>query len=278
MVSQAQRNTTFRDLHGSGCFIMPNPWSVGSAKLMAGLGAKALATTSAGHAFHIGKCDMGHVSREEALVHASEIVSATSLPVNGDLENGYGDDPDRVSETIRLASEAGLSGCSIEDTNMADPVGSYDFDLAVERVKAGAAAAKGLSNGFVFTARADGVMLGHYDMVEAIKRCQAFEEAGADVVYLPIPPSIEDLKALCDAVNIPVNCLAAGSLLDHSHEELAAAGARRISLGSSIASTANRAMHDAVKSMLNDGNFTPLKSSISSWKLDALMEAGMTKE
>jgi len=141
-----QRHEAFAALHEEGCFIMPNPWDIGSAKMMAALGAKALATTSSGHAFTIGKADFGSVSRDEALQHASDIVAATSLPVNGDLENGYGDDPDAVAETIRLASEAGLSGCSIEDVATSQREDHYGFEQAVERIKAAVDAARSLTH------------------------------------------------------------------------------------------------------------------------------------
>ena len=135
---------------------------------------------------------MGEITRDEAMAHAETLVAAPSLPVSGDFENGYGDAPDYVAETIRLASEAGLAGCSIEDTNMVDH-SAYDFDLAVERVRAAASAARSLNGDFVFVARADGVMNGVYDMEEAIRRIQAFDEAGADCLYVPVPPSLDDV-------------------------------------------------------------------------------------
>jgi len=273
-MSLLERHKTFAAMHESGCFIMPNPWDIGSACMMSALGAKALATTSSGHAFTIGKADFGHVTREEALQHASDIVAATPLPVNGDLENGYGDDPDTVAETIRLASEAGLSGCSIEDVATSQDGNFYPFDLAVERVKAAVDAARSLNHPFIFTARADGVMLGAYDMDEAIARVHAFEKAGAHAVYVPIPPSLADIKRLCEAVSIPVNALAAGPFVKHSYAEFADAGVRRISLGSAIARATHRTIHDAVSSMLNDGNFSPLANSISGGEVEELIKKG----
>ncbi len=266
------RHESFVDLHKSGCFVMPNPWDIGSARMMAALGAKALATTSAGHAFTLGKADMGNVSRDQALQHASDIVAATPLPVNGDLENGYGDAPEMVAETIQLAVEAGLSGCSIEDTRMDGQETAYPFDEAVARVAAAADKAKGLGRPFVFTARADGVMLGLYDMDEAIRRVQAFEKAGADAVYVPIPPSMEEMARLCRSVSCPVNGLAAGPFVNHTRAEFAASGVRRISLGSAIARATHRLISDAVTAMVEEGDFSLLARSMNSDVVDQMLK------
>ncbi len=266
------RHQDFVDLHQSGCFVMPNPWDRGSAKMMAAKGAKALATTSAGHAFTLGKRDMGFVTRDEALLHAAEIVASTPLPVNGDLENGYGDAPSKVAETIYLAGEAGLSGASIEDTTMRQDELSYGFELAVERVAAGAKAARDIGRPFVFTARADGVMIGAYDMDEAIRRAKAYAAAGADVVYVPIPKTMEDIARLCAAVDVPVNALAAGPYVAHTVADFAAAGVRRISLGSAIARATHRVIDDTLGAMLGDGDFTQLSRSIDGSKIDSMME------
>ena len=184
----AERHQTFHTLHQAGCFVIPNPWDIGSARMMAAAGAKALATTSSGFAFTLGRSDTGNVSRDEALRHAEDIVRATPLPVSGDFENGFADAPDDVAETIRLAAEAGLSGCSIEDTQMIDGNPAYDFEYAVDRIKAAADAARSLSQPFMLCARADGVMNGVYDLDEGIRRIQAFEKAGANLVYIPVPP------------------------------------------------------------------------------------------
>jgi len=235
------------------------------------LGAVALATTSSAHAFTLGRRDMGHVSREEALDHANDIVRATNLPVNGDLENGYGDEPDAVAETIRQAAQAGLSGCSIEDTTMRKDEISYPFDLAVERVKAAVDATKSLKQPFIFTARADGVLAGSYDMDEAIRRAKAFDEAGADMIYVPIPPSLDDIVRLCGEVNCPVNVLAAGPFVKHTKAEIAAAGARRISLGSAIARASHRVIMDSVSAMVNDGDFSILSKSVGGNVIDPMM-------
>jgi len=266
------RHQDFADLHKAGCFVMPNPWDMGSAKMMAANGAVALATTSAGHAFTLGMPDMGHVTRDQALLHAAEIVAATPLPVNGDLENGYGDAPGVVAETIYLAAETGLSGASIEDTTMRADALSYPFDLAVARIEAAAKAARDIGRPFMLTARADGVMIGAYDMDEAIARALAFVTAGADVIYVPIPPDMADIARLCAAVDKPVNALAAGPYLAHSVADFAAAGVRRISLGSAIARASQRLVDDALKAMLGEGEFTPLQHSISGDQVDGMLK------
>ncbi|MEL6121059.1 MAG: isocitrate lyase/phosphoenolpyruvate mutase family protein [Pseudomonadota bacterium] len=262
---------TFRALHQPGNpFVLMNVWDAGSAKVAAGLGAQALGTTSDGQAFTLGKLDMGEVTRDEALAHAEVIVSATSLPVSGDFENGYGDDPDYVADTIRFAAEAGLAGCSIEDTNMADH-SAYDFDLAVERVRAAASAARSLRSDFVFVARADGVMNEVYDMDEAVRRIRAFDEAGADCLYVPMPPSIEDVARVCQATTKPVNAIAAGKFAKVSRDDFAAAGVGRISLGSALSKVTHAALLKAAKGILNDGDFSELLNGASSEEVEALL-------
>lgn len=190
---------TFRALHIKGDpLLMVNVWDGGSAKMMAAMGAKALATSSAAHAFTLGRPDGGTLTRDEALAHAQDIVSATPLPVQGDFENGFGDDPDTCAETVRMAAEIGLAGICIEDTALPDQT-AYDFDLAVERIAAAAAAARGLGHDFVLTARADGILTGAYDTDEAIRRLLAFEAAGADCLYAPLPPDMAALARICAA-------------------------------------------------------------------------------
>jgi 2-methylisocitrate lyase-like PEP mutase family enzyme len=238
------------------------------------MGAKALATSSAAHAFALGRPDMGGVSRDEALAHAEAIVAATPLPVPGDFENGFADDPDGVAETVRLAGEVGLSGCSIEDTQMVDGSPAYAADLAVERIRAAVAAARALGRPFMLCARADGVMDGSYDLAEGNRRLQAFEAAGADLLYLPVPPGRAELKAVLSAVSKPVNALAAGPLRDLTVAELAAMGVRRISTGSQIARVTHAAIRDAVTAMLGAGSFAPLKQAASGDEIDALLRAG----
>lgn len=262
MTSLAARHEAFHDLHQAGCFVIPNPWDAGSARMMAALGARALATTSAGFAFTLGRPDMGSVTRDEALTHAEAIVAATALPVSGDFENGFADAPDDVAETVLLSGEAGLSGCSIEDTMMVAGNPAYEFDLAVERVRAAASAARALGRPFVFCARADGVMNGVYDAEEAIRRVRAFENAGADLLYVPLPPDMASLKRIVASVSKPVNALAAGPYTRYSVADFAAIGVRRISTGSAIARATHRVIADTVSAMLDDGDFTPLANGL----------------
>jgi 2-methylisocitrate lyase-like PEP mutase family enzyme len=268
------RHQTFHDLHQSGCFVMPNPWDVGTARLMAGLGARALATSSAAHAFTLGRPDGGTLTRDEALAHAEMIVRATNLPVNGDLENGFADDPDGVAETVRGAAEAGLSGCSIEDTIPTTGMPAYDFALSVERIKAASAAARALNRPFILCARADGVMQGSYDLAEGIRRLQAFAAAGADLLYIPIPPGMAELTRIIASVAKPVNALAAGPLRQANVADLAAIGVRRISLGSQVARMAQTAVVTAVRAMVSDGSFAPLLSGLSGSEIDELLHKG----
>jgi 2-methylisocitrate lyase-like PEP mutase family enzyme len=273
-MSLAARHQAFSDLHASGCFVIPNPWDAGSARMMAALGAKALATTSAGYAFTLGRADMGHVSRDEMLGHAQEMVAATGLPVSGDFENGFGDDPETVAQTVRLAGEVGLSGCSIEDTRMTDGNPSYDFALSVERIKAAVAAARGLGRPFILCARTDGVMNGAYDTDEAIRRAQAFENAGADLLYAPLLPDLAALSRFVKSVSAPVNALAAGAVQKCTVGEIAALGVRRISTGSKIARLTHRVIHDSMTEMLGAGSFTSFNNAMDGGAVDALIEQG----
>jgi 2-methylisocitrate lyase-like PEP mutase family enzyme len=274
----AERHQKFHALHQQGCFVIPNPWDMGSARMMAASGAVALATSSAAFAFTLGRPDMGHVTREEALKHAENIVRATSLPVSGDFENGFADAPDDVAETIRLAAEAGLSGCSIEDTQMIEGNPAYDFEFAVERIKAAVDAARALKQPFILCARADGVMNGVYDLDEGIRRVQAFERVGADLVYIPVPPGPEELRRVVASVKVPVNALAAGPLTKLSVKEIAAIGARRISLGSMIARVTHAAIAEQMDAILKDGDFTKLSAAASGSRINAMLEAGAAHE
>lgn len=272
-MSMKDKHERFAALHGTGCFVMPNPWDRGSAQMMAAMGAVALATSSAAHAFTLGRPDMGGVTRDEALAHAQDIVAATNLPVSGDFENGFGDAPEDVAETVRLAAEAGLSGCGIEDMAFGVNVTAYDFELALEKVRAGVAAARGLGRPFVLTARADGVMNGVYDLEAGIARLQAFEAAGADCLYLPVPPGQAELARVLAAVKGPVNALAVGPLQDLSISTLAGMGVRRISLGSQMARLTHAAIRDGMAG-LQAGTLTPFRASASGDEIDALLEEG----
>jgi len=262
----------FRALHVPGDpFILTNVWDRGSAKMLAAMGAQALATSSAAHAFTQGRPDGGTLTRDEALAHAQDILSATPLPVQGDFENGFGDDPDTCAETVRLSAEIGLAGICIEDIALpADE--AYDFPLAVERIKAAASAARALSQDFVLTARADGVMTGVYDVDEAVRRTRAFADAGADCLYTPMPKSVADLSKLIKAVDKPVNALVAGPYAKLSIADYAKMGAARLSLGSSLARVTHRAIHDAAQGMFGDGSFAPLQNGISGDVIDAMLQ------
>ncbi|MEM9277714.1 MAG: isocitrate lyase/phosphoenolpyruvate mutase family protein [Pseudomonadota bacterium] len=265
---------TFRELHQPGKpFILANAWDVGSARLMAALGAKAIASTSAGHAFTLGRPDMGHVTRDEAISHAKELVEATPLPVSGDLENGYGHAPDDVVRTINDAAAAGLAGCCIEDTRLPDEE-PYAFANAVERVEAGVEAARSLGDDFVLTIRADGWMNRQYDFAEAMRRAKAFEAAGADVIYVPLLKDISMVEEVCREIRVPVNVLCAGRLTANTMQDFANAGVARISLGSMLSRVTHKAIMDASRGMFGDGSFALLQSAASGDEVDKLLEQG----
>ncbi len=261
---------SFRDLHQPGNpFILANAWDQGSAKMLAAMGAEAIGSSSAAHAFTLGRPDMGHVTRDEALSHAQDLVAATPLPVSGDFENGFGDAPETVAETVRLSAEVGLAGISIEDTALPSD-GAYAFDFAVDRIKAAAAAARSSAKDFVLVARADGVMNGQYNTAEAIRRVIAFADAGADCVYVPVPPTMADIAKICGSVSVPVNALAVGRYTQYSRADFANAGVARISVGSALARTTHNIIQDAGDAMIN-GDFSKLKSAKN---IDAMLIKG----
>lgn len=266
--------TAFRALHRKGDpFVLANAWDVGTARLLVALGAAAIGTTSAGFAFTLGLPDGARISREQALDHAASLAAAVRVPVSADLENGYGEDPTDVAETIRLAGRAGLAGASIEDIDLPGP-GAYWFGRAVERVEAAVAAARALPGDFVVCARADGLMTGVYGLDEAVRRIEGYAEAGADCVYIPALPDLAAVRRVCAAVPVPVNVLATGPLAAVSRAELAAAGAARISLGSGLARLAQATVRDAARVILDAGDFSPLRRVASGDEIDALLEAG----
>ncbi len=264
---------SFRDLHQPGNpFILANAWDRGSAQMLAALGAKAIGTSSAAHAFTLGRPDMGHVTRDEALAHAQDLIAATPLPVSGDFEDGFGSDPDTCAETVRLSAEIGLAGICIEDTDLPGTE-AYEFELSVERIKAASAAARAAKQDFFFVARADGVMNGAYDMDEALRRIRAFDEAGADGLYVPIPPDLEAVATICKATKKPVNVLAAGPFTKVPMTEFAKAGAARVSLGSALARATHRVILDASKAMLESGDFSQL-GKVGGGTIDKLLSQG----
>ncbi len=266
--------SVFRDLHRPGDpFVLANAWDAGSAKMLESMGAAAIATSSAAHAFTLGRRDGGRVSRDEALAHAENLVAAVSVPVSGDFENGFGDDPDTVAETVRLAAGAGLAGISVEDEDFGSG-GPYAFEIAVERVRAGAGAARALPRDFVFCARADGVMNGHYGIDEALRRVAAFDAAGADCLYVPFPGTRADLGRVVSATSKPVNALAAGEWSRLSLADHARLGVARISLGSALARVTHAAVLDVGRAILSEGDFTGLARAAPGRRIDAMLEDG----
>jgi 2-methylisocitrate lyase-like PEP mutase family enzyme len=267
-VTQREKGERFRRLHEGACFVIPNPWDVGSAKVLAGMGFVALATSSAAAAAAIGKRD-GALTREEALAHARTIVDATELPVSADLESGFGDAPRAVAETVRLAGEAGLVGCTIEDTKGEDKTGDnaepiYDFELAVERVAAGAEAARALRFPFLLTARTHNLLFAGGQLDETVRRLQAFEKAGADVLFAPALPELAAVQMICGSLKKPFNFMVGIPGKSFSVAELAAAGVRRISLATSLYRAAMTGFLDAAREVQGQGTFTFLDRSVKS--------------
>jgi 2-methylisocitrate lyase-like PEP mutase family enzyme len=276
--SQSDKARIFRALHErSGAFVIPNPWDVGTARILAGLSFEALATTSAGLAFALGRRDgEGAVSRDEALAHARAIVGAAALPVSADLENGFGDAPETAAETIRLAADAGLVGASIEDAtgDLDRPI--YDAALAVERIAAAAEAARALPFPFTLTARAENFLHGRLDLDDTIRRLQAFEAAGADVLYAPGLRDLAMIRTVCAAVGKPVNVVMGLAGAPFSVEDLAAAGVRRISLGSALSRAALGAFLRAALEVKERGTFSFADDAASFADLDPFMQGRRT--
>lgn len=269
MRTQEQKGRAFRALHErKSAFLIPNPWDAGSARLLAGMGFTALATTSAGFAYSIGKPD-GGVSRDAMMAHVAAIAAAVDVPVSGDLENGYGDAPDLVAETILLAAQAGLAGCSIEDAtgNPGNPI--YELNLAVERIAAAAKAARSLPFDFMLTARCENFLHGRPDLSDTISRLQAYQDAGADVLYAPGLASEEDIATVVRAVNRPVNVLATSQLDTARLIEL---GVKRISVGSALARTAYTAFLDAAREIRDHGTFTFAEEAVSHRNMNSMFE------
>jgi 2-methylisocitrate lyase-like PEP mutase family enzyme len=256
MITQTQKAGRFLALHqGPEPLLLPNPWDLGSAKLLDALGFSALATTSGGFAATLGRPD-GQVTRDEALAHAAAIAAVTSLPVTADLENGFADDPSGVAQTMRLAAGAGLAGCSVEDftRDPGDPI--YGVSLATERIAAAAEAAGAAAAGpvrLVLTARAENYLHGRPDLADTITRLQAYQEAGADVLYAPGLTSLADIRQVVTSVDRPVNVLAlpGGPVIS----ELAAAGVRRVSVGAAFAFAALGTLVEAARELREQGTY-----------------------
>lgn len=256
MVSREQKVEAFRALHERpGAFVIPNPWNAGSARILTALGFEALATTSAGYAFSVGRLDKpGELTLDGLLANAREIVEATDLPVSADLLNMFGNTPEDCAETVRRAAAVGLAGGSIEDASGDDAAPIYPFDVAVERVRAAAEAAR--TSDFVLTARAENFLHGRPDLDDTIRRLQAFADAGADVLYAPGLPSLEAIRQVCASVPRPVNVVMGLSGPTWSVDELAEVGVTRISVGGSMARAALGGFMRAAREVLEQGTFT----------------------
>jgi 2-methylisocitrate lyase-like PEP mutase family enzyme len=253
---QAEKAAAFAALHAGEPFVIPNPWDAGSARMLAALGFKALATTSSGFAFTLGRAD-GNVSLDESAEHTAMLDAATDLPVSVDLENGYGPEPEAAARAIARAADAGAVGGSIEDY---DPAGKlYELEHATERVTAAAETARGLDFPFMLTARAENHIRGNPDLDDTIARLQAYERAGADVLYAPGLRTSEEIRIVCEAVTLPVNVLAVPGL---SFAEVAAVGAQRVSVGGSLTWVAVGAAAQAATAVRDEGDFSGLASSL----------------
>ncbi len=256
MVSQEDKARRFQALHAGEPFVMPNPWDAGSARVLAALGFQALASTSSGFAFTLGRLD-GTVALDEVVAHAAALDRATELPISVDLENGYGPAPESAANAVTRAAGAGAVGGSIEDY---DPAGHlYGLRHAVERVAAAVAAARALDFPFTLTARAENHIRGNPDLDDTIIRLQAYERAGADVLYAPGLRTVDEIRAVCEAVSKPVNVLALPAL---SLDEVVAAGAQRVSVGGSLAWVAASAMAAAATSLRDTGDFSSLSARL----------------
>ena len=272
MPTQAEKCQTFRQLHERpGLFVMPNPWDVGSARMLESLGFESVATTSSGFAFSQGRHDY-EVGRPAVLEHCRALVAATSVPVSADLENGFGDDPHTVAETIRLAAEAGLAGGSIEDST-GPPVSSiYDQALAVERIRAAAETVRSLPVPFVLTARCENYLHQRPDLSDTISRLQAYQDAGADVLYAPALKNPEDIATLVRSVDRPVNVLMGMPGMNLSVAQLAAMGVKRITLGSALARAALGGFLRAAREIRDKGTFRFTDEAASSKEINSLLK------
>jgi len=268
------KGEAFRALHRreGEAFVIPNPWDVGTARLLASLGFEALATTSAGCAFALGVPD-NRIERDTAIGHVRVLAGATPLPVSADLENGFGDDPDTVADTIRRAAAAGAVGGSIEDTNTRNERPQYEFAHAVERVRAAVEAARSLDFPFTLTARAENFLAGNPDLHDTIRRLQAYRDAGADVLYAPGLPTREAIAEVVRSVDRPVNVLMGSPALRITVDELAALGVRRISVGSALSRAALGAFLRAAREIRENGTFGFGAEAVPYPEIDAMFAA-----
>jgi 2-methylisocitrate lyase-like PEP mutase family enzyme len=266
-MSIADKRRTFRALHQSGCFVIPNPWNVGSARYLQGLGFKALATTSSGYAHSQGYSD-GDVTRDMVLAHCREIAQATDIPVNADFEGGYADDPDEVAANVRLCVDTGVAGLSIEDYTGDDADPLYDFDLAIKRIRAARDAIDRAGGDVIFTARTEGFIRNRPDLDETIRRLKAFAAAGADCLYSPGIKTREQITATIKAVDPkPINFLNSGAF-GYTVSDLASLGVRRISVGGTLARVAMHAFVQSARQISQEGKFDSFASVTSSAELN----------
>ena len=275
MRTQSEKGAAFSALHArAGAFIIPNPWDAGSAKLLAHLGFEALATTSAGYAFSLGRPD-NTIGRDDTIAHAAAIVGATDLPVSADLENGFGDQPEAVAEAIRLAAKSGLAGGSIEDMQRHAHVSVYEISQAADRIRAAAEVVRGLPFRFTLTARAENYLVGRPDLKDTIARLQAYQAAGADVLYAPGLTSKEDIASVVRSVDRPVNVIMGLAGAQLSVAALSEIGVKRISIGSALCRAALGAFLRAAREMREHGTFEFAGEAVSYREISAIFE-GMT--
>ena len=274
MSSQAEKGRAFRALHQrESAFIIPNPWDAGTARLLAQLGFEALASTSAGFAFSVGQRD-NTIGRERMIAHVRDLAAATALPVSADLENGFGDAPDIVAETIAMAAKAGVAGGSIEDATGRADSPLYELALAVDRIRAAAEAARALPFPFTLTARAENYLVGKPDLGDTIARLQAYQEAGADVLFAPGLTREADIATLVRSVDRPVNVLVGGEGSRLTVPGLSALGVKRISVGSALTRAALGAFLRAAEEMRRDGTFTFVDDAVSYREITAMFPPG----
>lgn len=269
-----RRGQLFRELHsGPEMLVLPNPWDAGTARLLANMGFRALATTSAGLAFSLGRRDGdGSVSAEETFNHIETLIAATSLPVSADLENGFGDSPDDVSKTIQRAGAVGLSGASIEDATYREDQPLYERSLALERIHAAVEAARALPYPFVLTARSEGFIRGRPDLDDTLERLRAYEQAGADVLYAPGLPDEPALRLVCQTLTKPFNYVAGVGPTRYTLAQLEEIGVRRVTLGSSFARAAFATVLRAGRELLDQGTFSYLEGLPKVSAFDALID------
>jgi 2-methylisocitrate lyase-like PEP mutase family enzyme len=271
-MTQLEKATRFKTLHEGPALVTPNPWDVGTARILAGAGFQALATSSAAAAASLGRKD-GDLTRDEAILHAHLIADATDLPVSADLEKGFGDEPEDVAETVRRAAEAGLVGCTIEDATRDSEHPLFHEELAVDRIHAGAEAARSLNFPFMLTARAHGLLFEPASLDAVIVRLQRFEKAGADVLFAPGLPDLDSVRQLCAAVSKPVNFMVGIQGKSFPIRDLAAAGVKRISLATSLYRAAMSGFVDAVREIQERGEFTFLDRVVTTAELLSMMRA-----